>query len=551
MTEASNASGADQPAATTGEPLAEVKPTNVELSPEKVGTLVEAIHEHADMAATKADEIERGRVIAEKSRAEIEGHLTAAKAAIATLQQQVESAKPLLLEATTFHANIQATSNQTMTEVAMAKGMLTSAQTTADSLVAAIQGHAEAAAQKNSEIEQGRLFVERSRAEIEGQLATTKDAAATLQQQLESAKVLLTDATNLNASAKTSNDQAAEGNSNAAAALQSVKSMLEGFSESVASIDSIKASAEQTRADIATKSEYIEGGRLHAEKVRLEIDNLLKDAQKSAIEAEAQHQASRTVLDNLSSLNTAAQTAKASVDSNAAIVETLCRQCDEHAMAAKKLADIADVTHQKISEYEARLAELEVTANERLKTIEGLLPGAASAGLASAFNQRRMHFTMPQRFWHTVFIISLSGLLGVAAWEFKSSAAPDTAPTWEKIELSILHRLPFALPLIWLAIHASHRAALSQRVEEDYAFKEAVSRSFEGYRREMAELEGKAAPESALSLLCTGVLSVITNPPGRIYEKQKLNQTPLTALAESAKPLADAASKFKQIKIET
>jgi len=100
------------------------------------------------------------------------------------------------------------------------------------------------------------------------------------------------------------------------------------------------------------------------------------------------------------------------------------------------------------------------------------------------------------------------------------------------------------LPLIWLAFHSSHKAALAQRVEEDYAFKEAVSRSFEGYRREMAEIEGKAAPESALSRFCAGVLSVITNPPGRIYEKHQLTKTPLNALAESAVPIAEAASKL-------
>ena len=110
--------------------------------------------------------------------------------------------------------------------------------------------------------------------------------------------------------------------------------------------------------------------------------------------------------------------------------------------------------------------------------------------------------------------------------------------------MSLLFRLPFALPMIWLAFHSSHKAALAQRLEEDYGFKETVSRSFEGYRREMADLEGKVQPHSPLARLCSGVLGVVTDPPGRIYEKHPLNKTPLNALAESAAPIAEATAKM-------
>ena len=67
----------------------------------------------------------------------------------------------------------------------------------------------------------------------------------------------------------------------------------------------------------------------------------------------------------------------------------------------------------------------------------------------------------------------------------------------------------------------------------------------------MADLGDKATPQSALLLLCEGVLNVITNPPGRIYEKHKLITTPLSAVAESARPLGEAAAKIMtpQVKI--
>jgi len=419
--------------------------------------------------------------------------------------------------------------------------------TRVETLMAVIQERADTATAKNSEIEQGRQLAEKSRSEIDGHLATIKEAITNLQVQLDSARLVVVELTNLQGSATSTNNQTLEVKAQAAVALQSLQGMLASATENANRIEVIKAGAEQTQGVIATKSEHIEGGRLHTDEVRGKIDRLLTEAQQSATNAEAQHQVSRTAMDNLNNLYATAQTVKATVDSDAATVANLRQHCEEHAATAKKLADIADMTAERVKAYEARLAELEQTAASRLTTIEGLLPGAASAGLASAFNQRRVHFKWPQIIWQVVFVASLVALLGIAVFEFSPFSNPDTALTWERLSVSLLHRLPFALPLIWLAFHASHKSALAQRVEEDYAFKETVSRSFEGYRREMAELEGKAAPQSALSHLCAGVLSVITNPPGRIYEKHQLNRTPMNALAKSAAPIVDAASKTKLI----
>ncbi len=394
-----------------------------------------------------------------------------------------------------------------------------------------------------TEIEELRLFAQTARIEIEGQLSAATEAVANLQQQFESAKSAIADVVGLQRSAQETSTQAAETKAQAAAALQLLQ-------DGANRVEAIKTSAEQTQSVISTKSQHIEDARIHADKVRSELDRMCTEAQQSATNSEAQHQASRAASEALNNLFTLAQTVKANTDSNAETVVKLRQQCEEHAATAKKLADIADTTEKSVSAYEARLAELEKTAAERLKTIEGLLPGATSAGLASAFNQRCAHFKWPQRFWQTVFLIAVLALLGLAWLEFSLVADPEGALTLGGLGISLLHRLPFALPLIWLAIHASHKAALAQRVEEDYAFKETVSRSFEGYRREMAELEGTAAPQSALSRYCEGVLSVITNPPGRIYEKHGLNHTPLNAIAESAGPIAEAASKMTKASIQ-
>jgi hypothetical protein len=60
---------------------------------------------------------------------------------------------------------------------------------------------------------------------------------------------------------------------------------------------------------------------------------------------------------------------------------------------------------------------------------------------------------------------------------------------------------------------------LSLRLEEEYAYKEAVSTAFEGYKREMKDIDaGEAANPSPLTKLCTNILAAIAERPGRIYE---------------------------------
>ena len=52
----------------------------------------------------------------------------------------------------------------------------------------------------------------------------------------------------------------------------------------------------------------------------------------------------------------------------------------------------AKVVHEMVRSYEAKLAELTTDYQALHKQIENLLPGATSAGLASAFNAQKVRF---------------------------------------------------------------------------------------------------------------------------------------------------------------
>ncbi len=189
---------------------------------------------------------------------------------------------------------------------------------------------------------------------------------------------------------------------------------------------------------------------------------------------------------------------------------------------------------ERVINYQKELETLRESFDELHNKIEGLLPNATSAGLASAFCNQKKRFKKPQKFWLSVFIgtILILMLIGGKGY-FDFSFKPDQLNWWNSILQYLAIRLPLVAPLIWLAIYAGRHYTLALRFEEEYAFKEAISTSFEGYKREMAGIsENSENTNPPLVTLCENVLRTLAQRPGRIYEGRQEDITPLSPLTK-------------------
>ena len=181
--------------------------------------------------------------------------------------------------------------------------------------------------------------------------------------------------------------------------------------------------------------------------------------------------------------------------------------------------------------------------------IEALLPGATSAGLASSFNAQKDRFKEPQKRWLWTFVGCIGALTLIAFPSFLDAVLPPKpghVETWGTTWLHLTLRLPIMLPLVWLAIYAGRNYMLSLRLEEDYAYKEAISTAFEGYKREMEKIAaGESGGPSPITILCTNVLRAIAERPGRMYEgkQQDIN------LATEAYAIAQKGADFSKKQI--
>lgn len=153
-------------------------------------------------------------------------------------------------------------------------------------------------------------------------------------------------------------------------------------------------------------------------------------------------------------------------------------------------------------ELNTRTLELKRIEDEQKSTysalftkIEGLLPGATSLGLASAYKDLKESFDKKISTNNRIFYAAVVALLVIS---FLSSIEIDFSPfslsfvvvtTFEEILRFSLLKLPFILPVVWLAIFASMRRSQYERLQQEYAHKEALAKSYYSYKTELDKLQ--------------------------------------------------------------
>lgn len=188
----------------------------------------------------------------------------------------------------------------------------------------------------------------------------------------------------------------------------------------------------------------------------------------------------------------------------------------------------------KLQNQSKQLQELIEKTTTQQKLIDELLPRGTSAGLANAFNLQRERFGRSQAGWAVAFLASVGILIGFA-WHIKSGLpAGGTADVWGYL----LYRIPLASPMIWLGWFSAIQYGNVLRLKEDYAFKEATSMAFAGYRNHMEHLGGIADADAgtALNKLALVTISILGSDPLRLLQGQASDVSPIDKLTAILKP---------------
>lgn len=185
-----------------------------------------------------------------------------------------------------------------------------------------------------------------------------------------------------------------------------------------------------------------------------------------------------------------------------------------------------------VSDFTTLKAELEAnkTTQENLfkefesyrKTIDELLGDTNRTGMAASFTKRKGDLDEPMRIWLMVFAVSIVGLVVMGVVYL--------APLLESGKLEQLpSRLALTAPFIWLGWFSAKQYGYTSRLREDYAYKEASAKSFEGYKRE-ANLVN---PEMLKNLMDTAIKNLGDNPI-RIYSGHENHASPIHEILEKS-----------------
>lgn len=166
--------------------------------------------------------------------------------------------------------------------------------------------------------------------------------------------------------------------------------------------------------------------------------------------------------------------------------------------------------------------------------IEGLLPGATNAGLASSYGKLKGEFTKPIATYTKLFYLALF-LLVIAAIE-KINFWPN--PYIQFIEIkdleytfkTLLHKIPLIAPVLWLALFASTRRSQYERLQQEYAHKEALATSYESYKKQIQDLKGDS-DELQKELISKAINAIAYNASVTLDGKHE-DKTPMQQVIE-------------------
>jgi len=151
-----------------------------------------------------------------------------------------------------------------------------------------------------------------------------------------------------------------------------------------------------------------------------------------------------------------------------------------------------DGLKQRLTKVESDILEKkrawEESAATLLVKIEALIPGATSAGLASAYKDQRGSYKTPYWIWASVFVFTLVGTICFSIHHINKILESGRDLTFETAIMSVIAKLPFFVPAFWLAIFASKQQSQNKRLQQEYAYKEAVTKSYEADKREIEKL---------------------------------------------------------------
>lgn len=296
--------------------------------------------------------------------------------------------------------------------------------------------------------------------------------------------------------------------------LEIAKKQGDEVSAKVQVVDQQAQSAKELKTQVSNDAAEVKACLEKSNTLRSELQAGKKEFDKVLAEAQ----------ENLTSLHDAKK------DELDAVVKEKSEVLD--ALKEEKATALDDAIAKYTKEHDGLLAEKKQAFAELLEKanasfgelkdrIETLLPGATSAGLASAFRLRKDTIQGTKRWW--IFGLILSS---VALIIFGVCSLLGCLPN-QSVVVSVAGRSVIVVGLIFIEEFCRRNYNIAARLTEAYAYKEVLSTSYLGYKKEMNEMpmpkNTEESPETkGSSVLMQTLLKKLDEEPGcDVFDKER------------------------------
>lgn len=218
---------------------------------------------------------------------------------------------------------------------------------------------------------------------------------------------------------------------------------------------------------------------------------------------------------------------------------------DELLIKAKNAFSETNSTHTE--RFASLYEENETKLNELSTKINDLLPGATSVALATAFDERKQAVEKYKWVWAVLLILSAVAIVGFGCW-FLSKPTPPDAPS------SLPIRFVIIAGLVMVEEFARRNFNVATRLAESYAYKEAISKSYLGFKKEMTDInmpeKESDADTPCVSVLVKTFLDKLGDEPGKkVFDKERRALGVIQAITQMNSVDASTTDPTEKVKI--
>ncbi|OCX52305.1 hypothetical protein BEL04_12580 [Mucilaginibacter sp. PPCGB 2223] len=184
--------------------------------------------------------------------------------------------------------------------------------------------------------------------------------------------------------------------------------------------------------------------------------------------------------------------------------------------------------------------------------IEALLPNALTAGLSSAYSEKKDAEIKEYTILNRAFIGAIWGLVFVSLIPFIISIVSLVKEKpFDKVLLDmprlVLSILPLYIPVLWVAYSSNRKMNLSKRLSEEYSHKEVLSKTFEGLSTQIDNISDQKVSTDLRNKLLYNILEVSSENPGKLISDYNKSDHPLMDALDKSVQLSKAFEKLEKI----